>query len=348
MRLIPTSAVDDAPTLGPQGDEDEPLQPIPRWRRLAAPGSAIPIGIVLLGFIAVFAFLEGDRFLTPANVRNISMHAAVLLVLAVGQTFVIITAGIDLSVGAILVFAAVASANAMEIVGGNDWWTILVGLIAALIAGGLWGAWNGFLVAKARITAFVATLGTLGMALGLSLVITGGVDERNIPMKLVETVGTGRLFGEIPWLVIISVVVTVCAGILLAKTRFGRHTYATGSNKEAARRASVPVDRHLIRVYALAGCLYGLGGFLSIARFATTTVAGHNNDNLQTITAVVIGGTSLFGGIGSILGTAFGVLIPAVLPNGCVIRGIEPFWQQVALGAVLVLAVYLDRLRRSP
>jgi ribose transport system permease protein len=135
--------------------------------------------------------------------------------------------------------------------------------------------------------------------------------------------------------------------VLLAQTRFGRYTYATGSNAEGVRRSGVNVDAHLIKVYALMGTLAGLAGFLSLARFGTTTVSGHATDNLNVIAAVVIGGTSLFGGVGTILGTVFGVFIPAVLANGFIIIGVQPFWQQVAVGIVLIAAVYLDQLRRA-
>ena len=145
---------------------------------------------------------------------------------------------------------------------------------------------------------------------------------------------------------LIAFAVAIVFGIILAATRFGRYTYAVGSNEEAARRAGVTVDRHLIKVYALAGTLAGLAGFLSLARFSTTTIGGHATDNLRRIAAVVIGGTSLFGGIGTILGTVFGVFIPAVLQNGFVIVGVQPFWQHIAVGAVLIVAVYLDQLRR--
>ena len=134
--------------------------------------------------------------------------------------------------------------------------------------------------------------------------------------------------------------------MLLAATRFGRYTYAVGSNEEAARRAGIAVDAHLMKVYALAGPLSGLAGFMSLARFATTTIGGHDTDNLSAIAAVVIGGTSQFGGIGTVLGTVFGVFIPAVLQNGFIIVGVQPFWQEIAVGAVLVGAVYLDQLRR--
>jgi ribose transport system permease protein len=315
------------------------------WHRLVT-GSSAPIGLILVGLIVVFSALEYENFVSVSNARNVTTDAAVLLVLAVGMTFVIITAGIDLSVGSVLVFAGVMGAEAMEAVGGNNWGTILAGLGAALASGFAWGCLNGFLIAKAKIPALIVTLGTLGMALGAALLITKGVDKRDVPFKLVETVGTGRLFDEIPYLVIVAFAVALVGGVLLAATRFGRYTYAIGSNEEGARRAGVAVDRHLIKVYALAGTLSGLAGFLSLARFATTTIGGHSTDNLQAIAAVVIGGTSLFGGVGTILGTVFGVFIPAVLQNGFVIVGLQPFWQQVAVGAVLIIAVYLDQLRR--
>ena len=213
--------------------------------------------------------------------------------------------------------------------------------------GARWGILNGFLITKANIPPFIVTLGTLGMALGSALLITGGVDEREVPFKLIETIGSGRLFGEIPYLVLIAASVALVFGIILAQTRFGRYTYAIGSNLEGVRRTGVAVDRHLIKVYALGGTLAGLAGFMSLARFGTTSIGGHSTDNLDAIAAIVIGGTSLFGGVGTIIGTVVGVFIPAVLRNGFVIVGVQPFWQQVAVGAVLIIAVYLDQLRRS-
>jgi ribose transport system permease protein len=324
---------------------EEAPERVPWWQRFVT-GSSTWIGLILVGLLLVFSALEYDSFVSSSNARNVATDAAVLLVLAVGMTFVIITAGIDLSVGAVLVFSGVVAARLMNSVGGDGWGTILLGLAAALGAGFGWGLLNGFLVAKARIPALIVTLGTLGMALGSALLITKGVDEREVPFKLVDTIGTGRVFDQIPYLVIIAFAVALVFGVVLAATRFGRSTYAIGSNEEAARRAGIPVDRHLIKVYALAGALAGLAGFMNLARFATTTIGGHDTDNLQAIAAVVIGGTSLFGGIGTMLGSVFGVFIPAVLQNGFVIIGVQPFWQQVAVGAVLIGAVYLDQLRR--
>jgi ribose transport system permease protein len=327
---------------------DEPAEPGPEpwWKRLIS-GSSTSIALILAGLIVVFSVLRFEEFFAISNARNIATDAAVLLVLATGLTYVIITAGIDLSVGSVLVFSGVVSAKAMNEVGGDNWGVIIVGLVVALAAGCAWGLLNGFLITKGKIPPFIVTLGTLGMALGSALLITGGVDERDVPFKLIETIGSGRLFGEIPYLVLIAACVALVFGIILAQTRFGRYTYAIGSNAEGTRRTGVAVDRHLIKVYALGGTLAGLAGFMALARFGTTSIGGHSTDNLDAIAAVVIGGTSLFGGVGTIIGTIVGVFIPAVLRNGFVIVGVQPFWQQVAVGAVLIIAVYLDQLRRS-
>jgi ribose transport system permease protein len=318
----------------------------PWWQRLVT-GSSTSIALILVGLIVVFSLLKPEEFFDVNNARNIATDAAVLLVLAVGLTYIIITAGIDLSVGAVLVFAGVVAAKVMNEMGGDSWGVIVVGLAVALASGLGWGLLNGFLVAKAKIPAFIVTLGTLGMALGSALLITSGVDQRDVPFRLIDTIGSGRAFGEIPYLVLIAAAVALVFGVILATTRFGRYTYAIGSNEEAVRRSGVNVDAHLIKVYAIGGTLAGLAGFMSLARFGTTTIGGHSTDNLDAIAAVVIGGTSLFGGIGTIVGTVVGVFIPAVLRNGFVIVGVQPFWQQVAVGAVLIVAVYLDQLRRA-
>lgn len=301
--------------------------------------------VVLVGIVVIFSALSPSSFATLDNARSILSDAAILLVLAVGATFVILTAGIDLSVGSVLVFSGVLGAKAMGWVGGSGLGTVLVGLGAAALTGAAWGALNGVLVAKAKVPAFVVTLGTLGAAYGLALVITNGIDVRSVPTGMVDF-GNNRVAG-IPWLAVTALAVTIVAGVLLSKTVFGRHTYAIGASEESARRAGIRVESHLIRIYAMAGLLAGLAGFLSLARFGTTTVAGHTTDNLQVITAVVIGGTSLFGGSGWMVGTTIGVFIPVVLQNGFIVQGVVPYWQYVAVGAVLVLAVYLDQRQRA-
>jgi ribose transport system permease protein len=328
----------EAPTL-----PDERERPL--WLRLIARQTAV-VFFVLMAIFAVFAILEPDAFFTISNVRNMLIDASILLVVAVGMTFVITTAGIDLSVGSVVVFSSVVSAKLMESIGEEGWGVALAGLGLALAAGLGWGIVNGLLVAKARIPPLIVTLGTLGMALGSALLITKGVNVRSVPLVMSVDLGIGRLWGQIPYLVLIALAVTIAAGVALGLTRFGRYTLAIGSNEEAARRAGINVGRHLIKVYAIAGLLAGLAGWLSLARFATTQIAGYDTLNLQAIAAVVIGGTSLFGGIGTIFGTTVGVFIPIVLQNGFVIVRVQPFWQQVAVGGVLIAAVYVDQLRR--
>jgi ribose transport system permease protein len=329
----------------PHTDEGDHERQATLFERIAANG-ALRTSLLLVAIVAIFSILQFNEFATASNLRNVATDVSILLVLAVGMTFVIITAGIDLSVGAVLVFSGVIAGKLMQEVGGDNWGVILVGLAGALVAGTAWGVLNGVLITKARVPPLIVTLGTLGMALGISQVITDGVDLREVPFKLVDTIGTGKLFNQVPWLVVIAAVVALVFGVILAATRFGRYTYAIGSNVEAARRAGVNVDRHLIKVYALAGFLAGLAGFMNLARFSTTTIGGHSTDNLSAIAGTVLGGTSLFGGIGTIAGTVIGMFIPAVLNNGFIITGVKPFWQQVAVGAVLILAVYLDQLRR--
>jgi ribose transport system permease protein len=296
--------------------------------------------------------MKPHQFLSSFDIKTIFVDAAVALMLSVGMTFVIITAGIDLSVGSVLVFSGVIAAKVMIAVAGGStkstgagWGPILAGIVVGLLVGVAWGALNGVLIAVLDIPPLIVTLGTFGMALGLADVITGGLDLTDIPTKLGSTIGSGKL-GPVPWLVVIAAIVTLVFGLILHTTRFGRYTYAIGSNGEAARRAGVNTTWHLIKVYSLSGLMAGLGGVLSLAYFTTTTISGHTTDNLTAIAAVVIGGTSLFGGSGTMFGTVIGVFIPVVLASGLVIVGVQSFWQQVVIGAILIAAVYFDQLRR--
>ncbi|MQA02845.1 MAG: ABC transporter permease [Streptosporangiales bacterium] len=323
-----------------------------QWTRRLTRGWIFVL-LLLLG--GIFTVLRPEQFATAYNLSTLAVDAAILLVLAIGQTFVIITAGIDLSVGSVLVFSSVVGAKLMLALSGAqgttygttdaNWGIIAVGAVAAIAAGAGWGLLNGLLVAFVRIPALVVTLGTMGMALGFAQIITDGEDVRAVPERLVGMIGTGK-FAGIPTLIVIGVVITVLAAVCLHMTRFGERTYAVGSNREAARRAGIPVRSQLLRVYVLCGALAGVAGVMSIARFATTTIGGHATDNLSTISAVVLGGTSLFGGVGGVLGTLVGVFIPITLLNGFVILGVPPFWQTVAMGAVLILAVFIDQLKR--
>lgn len=301
---------------------------------------------VLVVIIAVFTVLSPSQFLSAANLQSIVMNAAVLVVLAIGMTYVITTAGIDLSVGAILVFAQVIAAKVI-----GSWettpfvWVMVVGVGVSIVSGLAWGIVNGVLIGIARVPPFVTTLGTLGAAGGAALLLTDGVNVGS-PVSLQTDFGNKIVLG-IPVVGICAGVLALIAGIFLAQSRFGRYTIAIGSNERGASRAGVNVPWHLIRVYALSGALAGLAGFLSLSQYSNTTIAGHASDNLNAVAAVVIGGTSLFGGRGTILGSVIGVFVPAVLLSGFVLEGLQPFWQQIAVGAVLVFAVFLDQRRRA-
>jgi ribose transport system permease protein len=222
---------------------------------------------------------------------------------------------------------------------------VWLGVLIGLATGAAFGAMQGFMVAKLKIPPLIATLAGLGIAEGLSYLITGGHDVATVPNKLASSIGQGSLFG-IQWLIIISFLVALLFGLILAFTRFGRYTYAIGSNPEAARRVGINVDRYLIGVYALSGLMAGVAGIMNLAYFSTTTISGHPLDNLVVITAVVLGGASLFGGRGSILGTFFGVFIPEMLAAGLIIIGVNQYWQYILTGVVLAAAVYLDQFRR--
>ena len=314
-------------------------------RRITSLQSVWILGVLVV-IVAFFSVAAGGKFFSPSNFSLISQNIAVWAVLGVGMTFVIITSGIDLSIGSVLVFSSVVAAKVMQSIGGNGWGTAAIGILAALVTGAIWGLLNGVLVAKAKIPPLIVTLGTLSIALGLAQVITGGIDVRSVPEALTDFNTYIKILG-IPSLPFVALVVVIIGGIVLHKTRFGRYTYAIGSNEEAARRVGVHVSRHLIMVYALMGMLAGLGAVLALAQFGTTTIAGQSLTNLNVIAAVVIGGTSIFGGEGSIFGTVVGLFIPAVLQAGFVIIGVEPFWQGVAVGIVLIAAVYIDQSRRA-
>ena len=311
----------------------------------------------LLGLILYFWITTpGHVFLHAENLKNIGLDTSEVILLAIGETFVIVTAGIDLSVGGILVSAGVAGGTVMVKLSGTHAQTsnlifphdvrgILIGGVVAIAAGSAWGFLNGALVTRLRLPPFIVTLGTLGMSFGAADLLSGGTNLSSIPTRFQDTFGNGSIAGiYVPVLVAAGIV--IIAYIALRRTRFGLYTAAIGSNEEGARRAGVNVDWHLIKVYTLTGFLCGVAALIDIARFGTENLSAHNTDNLNAIAAVVIGGTSLFGGIGTILGTVVGAFIPTVLQNGFVINGIDPFWQEVLVGATIIVAVYIDQVRR--
>ena len=314
------------------------------------------LAVILLGLLAAFTLLTpSGTFLSVTNFKNMALDTSEIVVLAAGMTFVIIAAGIDLSIGSVVVFSSVGFAEVMTRIAGTAGafggsahhlaLAIAVGVLASLGCGLFWGTFNGYLIGYRGIPAFVVTLGTLGIALGLAQVITGGVNLAGVPIQLQTTLGSGDVFG-IPWLVVLAAAVVAVLWVVLAQTRYGLRTYALGASEEATARAGINIRLHTLTIYMLMGLLAGVVGVMDVSRFATASIAAHTQDNLAAIAAVVIGGTSLFGGKGRMSGTVIGAFIPAVLRNGFILMGVQPFWQNVAVGAVLILAVYIDQVRR--
>jgi ribose transport system permease protein/inositol transport system permease protein len=297
--------------------------------------------IVLLILVIAMSVLS-PYFLSVSNVLNILLATSTIGILAIGATLILSSNGLDLSVGSVLGFSGVVGAYLVVIV-GLPWPFAIIG---ALAAGAFAGAINGFLVTRTRIPAFIVTLGMLGIARGFALIIApnGGAIYGLSPE--IVYLGQGRPFG-IPAPVIILAVTAVIAHYLLAYSRFGRHTLALGDNEAAARATGIPVERHRWILYTISGLTAGLAGLVFMARVNAGDPTAGLNYELTAITAAIIGGTSLFGGKGSILGTMVGALIMGVLQNGLNLLAVPSFWQQVAIGMVLILAVYIDQLQTS-
>lgn len=318
-----------------------------------------PVAVTFLFLIATmlgFSILAPGKFGTSSNIMQLAQNVAILTVVSVGTTYVIAAAGIDLSIPSGIVLGEVFAVKALSLIPVGSGtavdasadqikpWYLVAALAGSLTAGLLLGLVNGFTVGYMRVPPMLATLGTLGGGLGVALLLQNGV---NVATYALNSVATGQLVPKLPNLILIALLVLLLGFVGLHMSVFGRHTLAIGSSEEAARRVGLKVERHLLKVYVVGGLASGLGGFLSVAYFSTTSVGGHSTDNLQAITAVALGGTSLFGGVASIIGTLIGVWIPAVLQNGFIIVGVQPYWQMVAVGIVLILAVYSDNLRRS-
>lgn len=308
--------------------------------------NAWTLGVLVL-IVAVFAATTPYFFTKQAWVA-ISIDATEVMLLAVGQTFVIVTRGIDLSVGAILGFSAFVGAWMMSrLMSGSMGSTeiIAIGFVTTMAVGLLLGLINGLVITKLNITPFIATLGMLGAATGGTYLLNGGQEISTIPGQISKIGNTQVLGGWVPIPVLVTAVVAAIAAVVLHFCRFGRRTYAVGSSSGAAVRAGINTQRHLIKVYVLSGGLAALSGFLVMSRLSVASVTAGQNDELNAIAAVVIGGASLFGGRGTILGSVLGTLIIAVLNTGLIIAGVDPSWQLIAVGVILVAAVWADQQR---
>ncbi len=309
------------------------------WRARFAGGAAVRLeSLIVLAVLCVAMSLLSNAFLSVSNILNILLSTSVFGVLAIGMTFVICSAGIDLSVGSMLALSGVVGAMLTSNL-DLPWW---IGILGCLVTGALTGALNGFLITKGAIPPFIVTLGMLGVARGVALVLSNGVSIYGLPPEIVW-LGQGRPFG-VPVPVIILLLTALVAHVLLSQTRFGVYAQVIGDNETAARAMGVRVERQKVLLYALSGLLSGLAGLLFAARINSGEPTAGLSYELTAITATILGGTNLFGGRGSVLGTLIGALIMGVLQNGLNLLAVRPFYQQIAIGAVLILAVWLDRV----
>ena len=291
--------------------------------------------------IALFVILSiaSPNFLTSTNLSSVVRQTAVINIIALGMTIIIISGGIDLSVGSMLALAGLLGTMVMEKGGGIGW-----GMLSGILAGTACGLANGAMITSLRINPFIVTLGTMGIFRGLALIISNGLPVHDIPPRF-SFLGEGTLLG-VPFVLWILLVCALVIHIILENTRLGRYAFSIGSNPDAAFYAGVPVAFVTMAVFAIGGLLTGLAGMIEASRLMTGQPTGGLGYELTAIAAVVIGGGSLRGGEGGVVGTLIGAFIMGLLSNGSDLLGTNPYWQQVIIGGVIILAVSFDELRK--
>ena len=304
----------------------------------------LPFGSLML-IICFLAAYEPDTFLTLDNFLNVFRRSSVNGIIALGMTYVIISNGIDLSVGSMLAVSGMTGAVAMIAIGGEDphGAALVIGTFVGIFSGVLCGLLNGTLITKLKLPPFIVSLGTMSAFRGISYVMNNG-QPYNVPSY--KYLGDGVIFG-IPVSVLIFIFFVAIAGFLLKYTRLGRYTYAIGSNSEAAFHAGVNVDRNLIYIYTLTGFFVGVAAMIATSRTVSAQPTAGISLELDIIAAVVIGGASLSGGRGTITGTIIGTLLISFLRNGCTLLGISTNVQLIVIGAIIIIAVAVDQLARN-
>jgi len=298
------------------------------------------IVLVLVVLIAVTGILA-PRFLEAASLRNLALNASIFAILAAGQTLVLVTRNVDLSVGSVLGLSAYLAGDLLS---SHQGLPLPLVFVAGMALGAACGLFNGVLVTWGRVPALVVTLGTLYMFRGLAFLWTNGtqVNAETLPDSFLN-LGTDSIAG-VPILVVFAVVVLLLVGRWLRDYRAGRELYAIGSNPDGARLAGVRSDRRVLVAFVLAGALAGLGGVLFTARFGTVDATAGSGYELTVISATVVGGVAIFGGTGSVYGAALGALLLNTITSSLIVLKVDAFWQQAAIGALLLLAIAFDRL----
>jgi fructose transport system permease protein len=319
--------------------------PLGRIRNLLHRYPALSPGIVLVAAVIIFGVIS-PRFFFVSNLSLITQQVAVVGTLAIAQTLIILTAGIDLSVGAIMVLASLVMAQTASANHVPAPLALVIGLIVGLLA----GAVNGALVTRLKLPPFIVTLGTLNVFLAVSLLYSNGasVIGQQIPDLITSTGNTFSVDGVgITYGVVIMLVLYIVMAFVMTKTAWGRHVYAVGDDKESARLAGISVNRVLLSVYIAAGAILAIGAWIQIGRADAASPNAGTDLNLDSITAVVIGGTSLFGGRGTIWGSLLGALIVGVFRNGLALAGLDVLYQTLAVGILIIVAVSLDQWIRK-
>ena len=311
-------------------------------RRLASLAKRQDVVLLLVFLVMIAAFSAANpRFFSLAAAANVLQDFSPVVLMATGQTFVIASGGIDLSVGSLLGLSGVVMALVIRTLtehGIGPTATILMGLAAAVGVGVFVGLMNGLLITLAKIVPFIVTLAAMGAAAGLSIVMTGGVQIAGAPREVIM-LGNARYFNALTVPVIAVLLCIVVAWAILSRTRFGRWTYAIGSNYFAARAAGIDVSRHLVKVYILSGFLSALAGAFVYFRLGSGSPLSGRGGELSSIAAAVIGGVSLDGGVGRLTGVVVGALITTSVLSGMILIGVEPNWQQIVVAALIVIAV---------
>lgn len=304
----------------------------------------LPFGSLIL-IICILSALRPDTFLTMDNFLNVLRRSSVYGIIAIGMTFVIVSGGIDLSVGSMLAVCGMIGAAVMEAIGGANphGWAIVAGTIAGIAAGVVFGMGNGILITKFRLQPFIVTLGTMSFFRGIALVMKDG-QPINIPDY--KYLGEGVVLG-VPISVIIFAIAIATAMFILRFTPLGRYTYAIGSNREAAFHAGVRVERNLVCIYTIIGLLAGIAAMIQVSRTVSAQPTAGLGAELDVIAAVVIGGASLSGGRGTIIGTIIGTLLISFLRNGCTLLGISTNAQLIVIGIIIIVAVAADQIAQS-
>ncbi len=321
-------------------DQTRQAQAVSALRQLREPGFWAEWTSVVALIVLVIVFgIASSTFLTWGNVQAILVAGAILVMLSVGQSYVILTAGIDLSVASALTLGSVVLGQAY-----SHGLSIALACVLAVVAGTAVGVINGLVIAKGKITDFIVTLGTLSAAAGAALILANGEPVTIINSFLLH-LATGSL-GPIPYFVLVAAIVAIVAHIVLFHTRFGTHLLATGGDPEAARAMGINTDRVKIAAYTISGFLAGLASILLTARIGAAEPAADTTFLLNSVAAVVLGGVSLFGGRGNVIGPVVGALLLTALVNGLTLLGVSQFYQQLAIGIIVVLSALLMRYQR--